>query len=62
MNEQDKLKLLEMKPSIDLDLIVEFEVMETRRPGKGFRINPDHYSTSPAAAYRWKNYWTPIYV
>jgi hypothetical protein len=43
--------ILAMEPGREMDELVEFKVMGTRKPAKGFVINPKHYSTSISAAW-----------
>lgn len=43
--------ILAMKPGINLDGLIETLIMQTRKPGPGFRLNPKHYSTDISAAW-----------
>lgn len=44
-------EVLAMVPGRELDALIEHEVIGTRRPAKGWTINPKHYSTDISAAW-----------
>lgn len=44
-------EILAMSAGRELDDLIEFKVMGTSRPAKGFVINPKHYSESISAAW-----------
>lgn len=45
-------EILRLTPGRELDMLVETKIMQTKKPPKGFYINPLHYSEDISAVWR----------